>query len=141
MQYQQVVITKEKAFCHLLLFFSLFEDEAFTGEETYQVFSILRAYPLTATIDFPDEVNVFFDYKNEIGDLLSYFHYLVLLIGSESPLLILFHAAQVAMSDTIYSEKDSESLSLMRMALDIDKTQGATILELALAERNLKMRK
>lgn len=141
MSYQQVITTKENAICHLLLFFSLYEDETFRGEETLQVFSILKSYPLTADINFPEGVNVFFDYKDEITDVLSYFHYLVQLIGYESPLLMLFHAAQVALSDTIFSEQDSEYLSLLRMAFDIDKAQGNLITELALAERNLKMRK
>ena len=140
MQYQQVITTKENAICHLLLFFSLYEDETFKGEETYQVFSILKAYPLTANINFPEEVNVFFDYKNEVADVLSYFHYLVQLIGYESPLLMLFHAAQVALSDTVFSEQDSKYLSLLRMAFDVDKAQENLILELALAERNLKMK-
>ncbi len=42
MQYQNVIKTKEQAFCHLLLFFSLFEDDAFKGEETHQVYLILK---------------------------------------------------------------------------------------------------
>ena len=140
MTYQQAVTTKEQAICHLLLFFSLYEDETFEGDETLQVFSTLKMYPLTAGVDFPEEVNVFFDYKNEVNDVLSYFHYLVRLIGNESPLLMLFHAAQVAMSDTVFSEKDNDYLSLLQMAFDIDKISGNIILELALAERNLKMR-
>lgn len=139
MPYQQVVTTKEKAICHLLLFFSLYEDETFEGEETLQVFSILKAYPLTANINFPEEVNVFFDYKKDITDVLGYFHYLVGLISYGSPLLIFFHAAQVALSDTVFSEQDREFLLLLRMAFDIDKAHGNLVLELALAERNLKM--
>lgn len=140
MQYQQVITTKEKAICHLLLFFSLYEDETFEGEESLQVFSILKAYPLTAGVDFPEEVNTFFDYKNEMGDVLTYFQYLVQLMESESPLLLLFHAAQVSLSDAIFSACDSENLSFLRTALNIDQAEGNTILELALNERNLKMR-
>lgn len=140
MPYQQAVTTKEKAICHLLLFFSLYEDETFEGEETHQVFSILQSYPLTAGVDFPEEVNRFFDYKNEIEDVLSYFHYLVQIIGSESSLLLLFHATQVALSDTVFSEKENDFLSLLRLALDVEKPAASIVFELALAERNLKMR-
>ena len=139
MQYQQVITTKEKAICHLLLFFSLYEDETFEGEETLQVFSILKAYPLTAGVNFPEEVNVFFDYKNEIGDVPGYFQYLVQLMDTELPLLMLFHAAQVSLSDTIFSACDSENLLLLQTALQIDHAEGNTILELALNERSLKI--
>lgn len=139
MPYQQAVTNKEKAFCHLLLFFALYEDETFEGEETYQVFSILRLYPLTAGIDFPEEVNVFFDYKNEITDIPGYFQYLLQLIGTEFPLLILFNAIQVALSDNVYSEGDNEFLGLLTKALGIEIGVGNTILELALAERNMKI--
>lgn len=140
MQYQQAITSKEKAICHLLLFFSLYEDETFEGEETYQVFSVLKTYPLTASVNFPDEVNVFFDYKNEIGDLLAYFHYLVGFMEAESSLLMLFNAAQVAMSDAVFSDGDSDALLLLRIALNLTEEEGSLILELALAERNLKMR-
>ncbi len=141
MLYQEAVTTKAKAICHLLLFFSLYEDETFEGEETLQVFSILKAYPLTADVSFPDEVNLFFDYKNEIGDVATYFQYLVQVMDAESPLLMLFHAAQVSLSDAVFSADDSEYLALLREILSLDQEEGNTILELALNERNLKMRK
>ncbi len=140
MPYQQTVTTREQAFCHLLLFFSLYEDETFEGEETYQVFSILKLYPLTSNVNFAEEVNVFFDYKNEISDPLAYFQYLLQLIGDEYPLLLLFNAVQVALSDTVYSEGDNLFLGLLRTALDIDKETGNTVLQLALAERNMKIK-
>ena len=140
MPYQQAVTTKEQAFCHLLLFFSLYEDETFEGEETYQVFSILKLYPLTAKVNFAEEVNVFFDYKNEIPDIPGYFQYLLQLIGMEFPSLILFNAVQVALSDTVYSEGDNIFLGMLRTALEIDKETGDILLKLALAERNMKIK-
>ncbi len=140
MQYQAVITTPEKAICHLLLFFSLYEDETFEGEETYQVFSILKAYPLTAEVDFPEEVNRFFDYKNSIGDVASYFRYIVGFTEAEYSLLLLFHAAQVALSDTIFSGNDSQNLALLKETLGISQEEGNTLIELALAERNLKLK-
>lgn len=141
MPYQPVITTPEKAICHLLLFFSLYEDETFEGEETLQVFSILKAYPLTANIDFPEEVNRFFDYKNEMGEVLPYLQYLAQMMATEAPLLMLFHAAQVSLSDAVFSACDSENLALLRDVLNIDPAEGNILLELALAERNLKLRK
>ena len=64
---------------------------------------------------------MFFDYKNEIDSEQNYFSFLVRFINSEVPMLILFHAAQVAMSDTIYSDKDEASLLMLSEPLDWQK--------------------
>lgn len=140
MKYSEVITTKAQAFCHLLLYFSLFEDEAFEGEETFQVYSILQLYPFTQNADFPEDVNLFFDYKNEIGSERNYFDFLVRFINTEAPMLILFHAAQVAMSDTIYSEKDEESLLLLSEVLAIENEAAKTVIKLALGQRMLKVK-
>ena len=140
MKYSEVITTKAQAFCHLLLYFSLYEDETFEGEETFQVFSILQMYPFTQSADFPEDVNLFFDYKQEIDSERNYFDFLVRFINSESPMLILFHAAQVAMSDTIYSERDEASLLVLSEVLDIEAQPARTVIKLALGQRMLKVK-
>ncbi len=139
MIYQDVIIKREQAFCHLLLYFSLFEDETFEGEETLMVFTILQSYSFTASVDFPEEVNLFFDYKNEIENERDYFAFLVNIIMSDSSLVILFHAAQVAMSDAVYSDTDEASLLLLRDVLNISETEGSMIIKLAREQRILKL--
>src|SRR6478609_10925283 len=117
MLYQTVITDKNQAFCHLLLFFCLYEDETFNGEEPYQVYSILQSYTFTAGVNFAEEVNVFFDYKESIADEHDYFTFLTGLISCEAPNVILFHAAQVALSDAVYSLNDKRCLELLRAVL------------------------
>lgn len=140
MKYSEVIISKAQAFCHLLLYFSLYEDETFEGEETFQVFSILQMYPFTQNADFPEDVNLFFDYKKEIDSERNYFDFLVRFINSEAPVLILFHAAQVAMSDTVYSEKDEASLVVLSEVLGIEAGAAKTVIQLALEQRRLQVK-
>ena len=137
MSYKDVITDKNQAFCHLLLFFSLFEDEAFKGDEPYQVYSILQSYPFTAKVDFAEEVNVFFDYKEGIGDERTYFEFLTELIACEAPNVILFHAAQVALSDAVYSHNDKRCLDILRKVLLIGEMEGNAILQLASGQRML----
>ena len=140
MFYKDVITTKAQAFCHLLLYFSLYEDETFEGEETLQVFSILQQYSFAGKADFPEDVNLFFDYKNNIDSEKNYFTFLTQMIDSEAPLLILFHAAQVAMSDTVYSDKDESSLLVLSEVLGLEKEHEKTIIKLALGQRMTKVK-
>lgn len=140
MKYTEVITTKAQAFCHLLLYFSLYEDETFEGEETLQVFSILQQYPFTQSADFPEDVNLFFDYKSEIDNERNYLDFLVRFINSEAPMLILFHAAQVAMSDAIYSEHDEASVVLLSEILGIEEEPAKLIIKLALGQRMMKIK-
>ena len=140
MKYTEEITTKAQAFCHLLLYFSLFEDEAFEGEETLQVFSILQMYSFTQSADFPEDVNLFFDYKNEIDSERNYLDFLVTFIDSEAPTLILFHAAQVAMSDAVYSEHDKASLHLLSEVLGVESEEARMIIKLAFEQRMLKIK-
>lgn len=138
--YQDAIENKNQAFCHLLLFFSLFEDETFKGEETYQVYTILQSYAFTAEVDFPEEVNHFFDYKNNIGDERAYFEFLIDFIDCDAPNVILFHAAQVALSDEVYSFSDRRYLELLRLALKLKEEESSAILQLVSDQRMLKIR-
>lgn len=140
MNYQQAILTREQAFCHLLLYFSLFEDEVFNGEEPYQVFSILKLYPTTAKVNFADEVNLFFDYKDSLGNINEYFTFLVRLIAIANKLPILYNAAQVAVSDRVFTDEDQMSLDVLADILDIDATQRDVIFDLAMSERKLKIK-
>ena len=135
--YRDVITGKSQAFCHLLLFFSLYEDETFKGEETHEVFAALQKYAFTADVDFAGEVNVFFDYKEGIGDEHTYFEYLTGLIACEAPNVILFHAAQVALSDAVYSHNDKRCLDILRKVLLIGEMEGNAILQLASGQRML----
>ncbi len=138
MLYQKVITDKNQAFCHLLLFFCLYEDETFNGEEPYQVYSILQSYTFTAKINFAEEVNVFFDYKESIGDERTYFKFLTDFIDSNAPNVILFHAAQVALSDAIYSYNDKRCLKLLREVLNVSEEESNFILQLVSDQRMLK---
>lgn len=140
MQYQNFISNKKQAFCHLLLFFSLFEDETFKGEETHQIYLILQSYSFTAGVDFPEEVNVFFDYKEHIGNEQTYFEFLTGLMACEAPNVILFHAAQVALSDAVYSYYDRRCLEILRKVLLIGEAEANTILQLVSGQRMLKIK-
>lgn len=140
MLYQQVVLSREQAYCHLLLYFSLFEDETFKGEETYQVFSILKLYPVTAKVNFAEEVILFFEYKASIKDIKTYFTYLVRLVATEEKLPIFFNATQVALSDRIFSDEDQIALDVLGDVLGITTTQRDVIADLAMSERKLKIK-
>jgi hypothetical protein len=138
--YRDVIVHKNQAFCHLLLFFSLYEDETFRGEETYQVYTILQSYAFTAEVNFPEEVNLFFDYKNSIGDEQAYFKFITDMIDTTAPNVILFHAAQVALSDAVYSFGDKRYLELLRTVLNLKEEEGNAILQLVSDQRMLKIK-
>jgi len=138
--YQDVIVSKSSAFCHLLLFFSLYEDEAFKGEESYQVYAILQSYPFTAEVNFAEEVNLFFDYKINIGDERSYFKFLTELIDCNAPNVLFFHAAQVALSDAVYSYNDRRCLELLRVVLRLNEEESNSILQLVSDQRMLKIK-
>src|SRR3954464_8050727 len=124
MLYQTVITDKNQAFCHLLLFFCLYEDETFKGEEPYQVYSILQSYTFTAEVNFAEEVNLFFDYKESIGDERTYLKFLTDFINSNAPNVILFHSAQVALSDAVYSHNDKRCLELLRVVLSLSEEES-----------------
>lgn len=138
--YRDEILNKSQAFCHLLLFFSLYEDETFKGEETYQVYSTLHNYTFTTAVDFPEEVNLFFDYKNQIENEQSYFKFLINMIDTTAPNVILFHAAQVALSDAVYSYSDRRYLEILRLVLHLKEEESNAILQLVSDQRMLKIK-
>ncbi len=55
-----------------------------------------------------------------------------------APAVILFDAAQVAMSDNLFSDKDEEALILLQNILNLKPEEAYTIIQLAKCQRVLK---